>query len=253
MDLYCREEDVDEVERWQGLFQLRTVETEEELLNPHDADQDFHLRYHAGVLALEKGVDRGGVFIEDREVQRRLEGDFALGRACGIRRNVVLDILDATAGLGVDGLALALAGQRMVLMERNEALWAMLDNLIERLALDNARALLGDSAELILSEEDPHNGFFDVVYFDPMFPPRSKKALPGKRMQYLTALLEDAAPFDETLIDSAKSRARSRVVLKRRLKDPVVGRVDWQIRGRAVRYDVYRGLAPDRQPSRRTA
>ena len=253
MDLYCREEDVDEVDRWLGLFQLRVVETEEEVLNPVDADQGFRLRYHAGVLALERGGDRGGVFIEGREVQRRLKGDFALGRACGIQRNVVLEILDATGGLGVDGLALAVAGQRMVLMERNEALWAMLDNLIERLALDNARAVLGDSAELILNDEVPHNGLFDVVYFDPMFPPRNKTALPGKRMQYLEALLENTAPFDQKLIDVAKSRARSRVVLKRRLKDPVVGRVDWQIRGRAVRYDVYRGLAPDRQPSRRTA
>jgi hypothetical protein len=200
MDLYFREEDAAEVARWQDLVRLRSAGAEE-VQKQSDADQDFHLRYDAGVLRLERGLDRGGVFIEGREVQRRLKGDFALGRACGIKRNVVLEILDATAGLGVDGLALALAGQQMVLMERNEALWAMLDNLIERLALDNARAVLGDSAELFASGEGSVNGFFDVVYFDPMFPPRGKTALPGRRMQYLAALLENAAPFDQTLIE----------------------------------------------------
>ena len=84
---------------------------------------------------------------------------------------------------------------------------------------------------------------YDVIYFDPMFPPRRKSALPGKRMQYLGELLGEGEAFDTGLIPKALQRARSRVVLKRRLKDPVTLRPDWTLRGRSIRYDVYRGLA----------
>lgn len=187
--------------------------------------------------------DRKGIAVERQEIERRLQGQFLLGRACGIRRGHPLRVLDATAGLGVDGMALALSGQSVHLVEREPALWALLTNLLRRfgpvsgdvrLTLDDARALLARSDEV-----------YDVVYFDPMFPPRSKTALPGKRMQYLAALLGEASPIDTVTIELARSRARSRVVLKRRAKDPVLGRPDWTIRGRAVRYDVYRGTAAD--------
>ena len=37
------------------------------------------------------------------------------------------------------------------------------------------------------------------------------------------------------------SLVRQRIVLKRRLKDPVLDSPSWQIKGKIVRYDVYRG------------
>ena len=83
---------------------------------------------------------------------------------------------------------------------------------------------------------------FDVIYFDPMFPVRGKTALPGKRMQYLAGLLGDDPPFTGSLVELGRRQARSRVVVKRRSKDPVIARPDWQITGRTVRYDVYRAL-----------
>ena len=42
-------------------------------------------------------------------------------------------------------------------------------------------------------------------------------------------------------LQTALVSARDRVVIKRRVHDPVLGAADWQIIGRAVRYDVYRG------------
>ena len=79
----------------------------------------------------------------------------------------------------------------------------------------------------------------------PMFPAHGKTALPGKRMQVTRALpgAETDMSTDELLcwIEAGRTAARRRVVLKRRLKDPVVGSPDWQIKGRSVRFDVYRG------------
>lgn len=231
MDLYCGAADVDRVAAFGECFRLRPGERP-------DAGAAFHLRYRDGVLMLGRDDDPRGVFVSDRDVTRRLKGDFALGRACGIRRGWPLAILDATAGLGLDGMALAARGQHVVLVERVPALWAMLANLIERMRPIDARAWRAD-CRIVLDEGQ----VFDVIYFDPMFPARSKSALPAKRMQYVGALVDGEPGFDMSLVDRARSCARNRVVLKRRLKDPLSGSPDWQIRGRTVRYDVYAGKA----------
>ena len=62
-------------------------------------------------------------------------------------------------------------------------------------------------------------------------------------MQYLAELLGQDDEFEEDLLEVALAHATSRVVLKRRLKARLIGKPDWQIRGRSVRYDVYRGRA----------
>jgi 16S rRNA (guanine1516-N2)-methyltransferase len=107
---------------------------------------------------------------------------------------------------------------------------------VRRLALPNVASRCGDGFEALTDASG-----YDVVYLDPMFPGRSKRALPGKRLQVLAALaVADPRPLSLWL-EAAVAAARHRVVLKRRSKDPLVARPDWQIRGRTVRFDVYRG------------
>jgi 16S rRNA (guanine1516-N2)-methyltransferase len=202
------------------------------------SDSDFYLSFEAGVLRLCRHGDSRGIWVEEREIEQRLNGPFLLGRACGLERGSRLQILDATAGLGIDGLALSRRGAVVHLVERDPVLWALLKDLLRRLREPDVELTLNDSKRLLEEEGD-----YDVVYLDPMFPHRRKSALPGKRMQYLGALLDQSAPFDMDVLPLAQSRARSRVVLKRRLKDPVEMPPDWTLRGRTVRYDVYRGLA----------
>jgi 16S rRNA (guanine1516-N2)-methyltransferase len=202
------------------------------------SDSDFYLSFEAGVLKLCRHGDSRGIWVEEREIEQRLNGTFLLGRACGVDRGSRLQVLDATAGLGIDGLALSRRGAVVHLVEREPVLWALLKDFLRRLREPDVMLTLSDSKRLLEGE-----GEYDVVYFDPMFPHRRKSALPGKRMQYLGALLDNSTPFDMDVIPFAQSRARSRVVLKRRLKDPVVVPADWTVRGRTVRYDVYRGLA----------
>jgi 16S rRNA (guanine1516-N2)-methyltransferase len=215
-----------------------------EIPNVNDANSTaFYLKYADGCLYLHRTGDDRGVFVAAREITRRLQGDFLLGRACGIRqvgrlgRHIApTTILDATAGLGLDGLALARCGATVTLVEREPVLWALLQNLMLRIGADKITLMLDDCHRVLEAA-----GSFDVVYFDPMFGPRRKSALPGKRMQYLGELLKGSTLFDESLIELARNRARSRVVLKRRAKAPPVGSPDWAIKGRSVRYDVYQG------------
>ena len=227
MEVVCREEDRPIVS---SLF---------ECLSPVSSPSTtFYLAFDDGVLSLCRRGDGSGIWVEERDIKRRLSGPFLLGRACGLAPGSAPHVLDATAGLGIDGLALARRGARVELTEREPLLWALLRDLLRRLDEPEFSLTRGDSRR---SLEDPT--VYDVVYFDPMFPPRRKSALPGKRMQYLSSLLGDSEAFDMDLIQKAQLRARSRVVLKRRLKDPVEQQPDWTLRGRSIRYDVYRGLA----------
>lgn len=242
MRLVCPEADRDHLDEFEDLFD---VVGPGELTGGEGSAGEFFLSLEAGVLKLCRVGDRGGVFVEPAEIDKRARGDFLLGRACGVRRENGPRILDATAGLGVDALALAKRGAHVHMVERNPALWALLANLLVRSNISAAVLSLADSQE-ILDTEAP----YDVVYFDPMFGPRSKSALPGKRMQYVGALLQDehtsGGAMDVELIQQAQLCASSRVVLKRRAKDPLVGVPDWTIRGRSVRYDVYQGRADSR-------
>lgn len=181
------------------------------------------------------GGRRRGVWVELAELQRRARQGGGLLRACGVRGVAAPSVLDAMAGAGVDGLVLAARGCRVTLVERQPAVSAMQQDLVRRSGLDGVTCRLGDGFEA-LSALPTH----DVVYLDPMFPPRAKTALPDKRLQMLALLAEpDPRPLPEWL-EAAVVFAGDRVVLKRRSKDPVLLRPDWQIAGRTVRFDVYR-------------
>jgi 16S rRNA (guanine1516-N2)-methyltransferase len=184
-------------------------------------------------------------------------------------------VYDLTAGLAQDSLVLALNGASEVhMVERNPIVAALLQDAIRRLkvlsslqGLDNRaeRALevsrilnlhCGDSTEilkeLLISERHPHP---DVVYLDPMFPPRKKAAKVKKEMTILHSLLdtqsfstvaEERRLQDELLLleDSIKA-AKSKVVVKRPAKAAPLGgdlspfRVSYVIEGSVNRWDVY--------------
>ncbi len=196
----------------------------------------FYLTYQRDLLRLCHEGDAKGVSIAVAEIARRATYDLELAKACGITRNIPCAVLDAMAGWGIDGLTLRSLGCRVTCLERSAVAWALLHNLIERLGADDVN--LHHTDAWCWLEQNTDN--FDVVYLDPMFPERKKKALPGKRIQYLSQVVSGLDHDLPGWIARARSVASSRVVLKRRLHDSVIGNPDWHIKGRSVRYDVYR-------------
>jgi 16S rRNA (guanine1516-N2)-methyltransferase len=191
-------------------------------------------------------VDGQPLRVEHADVARRSAAS-DLARACGIRPGLprgAITVLDPMAGWGLDGLVLASLGARVLLVERSPVVALLLQDLVRRVDGLDAEARIGDGW-LQLQTPDVH----DIVYLDPMFPPRNKAALPKRPLQLLsTFAASDARPLGDWL-QAARSRARDRVVLKRRLRDPLVSPPDWQIRGRRVRFDVYRGASAARARS----
>ena len=228
--LYCLPAARGRVEALAGWFRIIVAEAP-----PRDAP-GFHLWADDEHLELRRAGDRRGAFVSVGELSRRAAQGGDLARACGVAAGKAPTVLDAMAGWGVDGLVLAGRGCPVTLVERLPALSALQADLARRCGLP-AELVCGDGFEVLRTAEP------DVVYLDPMFPERSKTSLPGKRMQWLAELAEcDPRPLEDWLA-LACSRARQRVVLKRRRRDPAVASPDWRIDGRTVRYDVYRGLA----------
>ena len=197
----------------------------------------WHLCLDAAGLALRKTGVRRPFRLTPTTLQRRgAATKLAIARACGARPG--LRLLDATAGWGTDGLTLASLGCDATLAERNPKAFALLEDLARNIG-NAARA------ELIDARARMPDGF-DVICLDPMFEPDGKGALPAKPLQILRDLTcEPGTPAElggAELLHLARRYASDRVVLKRRARAPALACPAWQIRGRTVRFDVYRPL-----------
>lgn len=191
-------------------------------------------------------------------VQHRLKHGLSknepLPRALGMKsRNpeTAPYVLDATAGLGTDALVLAALGCRVRSIERSPMTAALLLDGMKRLrvAAQEDEFLHAVAERLSFEEGDALKVLQglgeaerpDVVYLDPMYPEEthSKSALPKKTMQIFRRLL-DGDEDAEQLWQVAMTKARARVVVKRPVKAPPLGRAPThQFEGKTARFDMY--------------
>jgi len=202
---------------------------------------------------------------------RRVNPFGLLFKAVGFRGGR-LTLLDATAGLGRDAFRLAYHGCHVTAIERSPILFALLQDGLERAArVPDIRERLGDRLHLVhadardflqqkCSTAAPGCGVAqasslcgrptlgcipspedapDVVYLDPMFPPKKKSALVKVEMRILRRLIGDDPDAGE-LFALARAVARQRVVVKRhRLADPLAPNPSHSHSDKTTRYDVY--------------
>ncbi len=190
------------------------------------------------------GVDFGAAGMRHRRAAGHNE---MLGRAVGIGKKPQLRVLDATAGLGRDAFVLADLGAEVTLCERHRVVCELLRAGIAA-AGDSGDAWLrevagrmqlhcGDAAGL----PDGACDGIDVIYLDPMFPERQKRAAVKKEMALFQFLLGDTQDTGEQLLDWALRQPVARIVVKRPLKAALLGGVtpSHSLKGRAVRFDVH--------------
>ena len=217
----------------------------------HQADADLALHLTPGRLELrERAADAAGPVYADftagRAAHRRLHGGGRgqpLARAVGLKGNAPLAVTDATAGLGQDAFVLASLGAEVTLLERSPVVGALLADALRRARVDPdvadiaARMTLqvGEAAILLGSLPPP-----DAVYLDPMYPHRTKSALPKKEMRLFRLLV---GPDDDVagLLAAARAVARRRVVVKRPAGAPFLSdaKPDGRMESKNTRYDLY--------------
>jgi 16S rRNA (guanine1516-N2)-methyltransferase len=210
-------------------------------------DAELILVKHAERLELrEAGASqrRQGLFVAFAAPSRgSLSKHQPLAKAIGRKARTVLD---ATAGLGGDAFLLACMGYHVTAIERSPVIHALFEDGLRRARADPAicRAL-GD--RLILIHADAREslgtleGMPDVVYLDPMFPPKRKtSALAKKEIRMVRSVVGDDE--DATgLFAAAMKAAAQRVVVKRpHHAPPLSGKPTVIFAGKLVRYDVYR-------------
>jgi 16S rRNA (guanine1516-N2)-methyltransferase len=147
-----------------------------------------------------------------------------IGKAVGLdKAKDLVRVLDATAGLGRDALVLAHLGCEVELMERSPWVHALLEDGLRRAhdaeqdivreAASRMRLVHGDAKERLRALAGSA-GAPDVIYLDPMFPPRRKSAAVKKDIGTLQGLLGPDEDLEE-LLALALAVARKRVVVKR--------------------------------------
>jgi 16S rRNA (guanine1516-N2)-methyltransferase len=166
-----------------------------------------------------------------------------IAKAVGIKSKN-FNVFDATAGLGQDAFVLAYLGCNVTLCENNKTIWALLYDGLNRAKQHEAYSKITQRITLL----NPNNSIiylknctekYDVIYLDPMFPPKKKNALPSKAMQYLS---EIADYFDENeLFEISMKNATKRVVVKRQRHSPYISNIkpDISFKSAACRFDVY--------------
>lgn len=194
------------------------------------ADTDWHLCLADSALVLRSRLlpKQGDIQVDFASAAATHRRKFGGGKsedivkAVGLNKKPGLTVIDATAGLARDAFVLASQGARLILLERNPAVAALLTDglrraaqhpelagwLPERMQLRCLAAVTGMQQAIAARET------VDVVFLDPMYPAREKSALVKKEMR----AFHDVVGSDEdadALLAPALALARHRVVVKR--------------------------------------
>jgi 16S rRNA (guanine1516-N2)-methyltransferase len=184
-----------------------------------------------------------------RSAYRRTSGGGVrqtLARAIGIKGRARPRVVDATAGWGRDAFVLASLGCAMDLIERHPLIAELLADGLRRAAESADLAAIVQRMRLHRCDANDYlkaltgTAMPDVVYLDPMYPHTGKTAAVKKDLRLLRELLGDPAE-DSRLLDTARARARKRVVVKRpKSAAPLQGQApDAQVASTNTRYDIY--------------
>ena len=186
-------------------------------------------------------------FLKDKKhYQRPHRGKQELmAKAIGLGKGFS-EVWDVTAGLAEDAWFMLRLGARVTAFERNPLIAALVKDAWERArahpalsqVVDRFEVMNRDSIEM-LREMKAGSGP-EVIYMDPMFHFEKKKtALPRKEMQIFREIV-GADSDAENLLREALRVARSRVIVKRPLKEhPLLPGVQHRFEGSSIRYDLY--------------
>jgi len=204
-----------------------------------------YLRLDSGGLALVSGGQelRGDFAKLLSRVQNGAWQRELLARAAKLKNvDGPLTAVDATAGLGEDSLVLAAAGYSVRMYERNDVIYELLRDAVERAKqtpeLTEIAARMevfhGDSAAAMAAMTAPP----DIILLDPMFPARQKSALVKKKLQMIQKLEFPCVDEGEMFL-SAVGAGPKKLIIKRPPKGPYLAgiRPDHSIEGKAVRFD----------------
>lgn len=152
-----------------------------------------------------------------------------------------LNILDCTAGMLQDTLLFLSLGHQVTALEQSKILFHLLQDGISRSEDQNIFIKL-DLIHANACSYAAHAKSFDVIYFDPMYPPSKKNALSSGQLEYISKILEvesleNNATKDFEVLQLIPAR---KMVVKRPIKaEPFSLQTNYQVSGKTTRFDIY--------------
>ncbi|WP_154222739.1 class I SAM-dependent methyltransferase [Marinicella rhabdoformis] len=170
--------------------------------------------------------------------QQHINGE-NLVKACRIKGQNNVSVLDATCGFGKDAFLLSCAGFEVTATESNPVVCALLQDALHRYLQETG--LTPFKLHLNWAQKLTPVNWPQVIYLDPMFPEREKSAAVKKDMQLFHRLHGLAAQEVEQLLKWALDHAEQKVVIKRPVRSKIVNNLKptYQITGKSCRFDVY--------------
>lgn len=196
-------------------------------------------------LKLETGIDNYKPLFIDIEKELLYHHKFfqkhsiykeLFAKSLGIKKNELRPcVFDATGGMLGDTLLMVAMGCKVIVSERHPIISSLIINALEnQSSLDNDQIIFcfGDGIKTA-SKID-----CDVIFFDPMYAVKNKKASPKKSMQVFRELVGVDEDAHETAI---KLKAmEKRLVIKRSIKaPPLIENPSIIFNGKSTSYDVY--------------
>ena len=172
---------------------------------------------------------------------KRIEHESLIKKAIG-KNKAQLKIFDATAGSLIDTIIFLKLGHKVVACEQSKILYRLLDDAILRAKkeydfFDNLSFINSDSAVIIDSYLDS-----DIFYFDPMFEEVKQNTKRSGTLQKIGNVLsfEKLEDTSAQIFDHMLKKKYKKVIVKRPIKsNPLYEKINYQVKGKAIRYDVY--------------
>ena len=172
---------------------------------------------------------------------KRIEHESLIKKAIG-KNKAQLKIFDATAGSLIDTIIFLKLGHKVVACEQSKILYRLLNDAILRAKkeydfFDNLSFINSDSAVIIDSYLDS-----DIFYFDPMFEEAKQNTKRSGTLQKIGNVLnfEKLEDTSAQIFDHMLKKKYKKVIVKRPIKsNPLYEKINYQVKGKAIRYDVY--------------
>ena len=172
---------------------------------------------------------------------KRIEHESLIKKAIGKNKSQ-LKIFDATAGSLIDTIIFLKLGHKVVACEQSKILYRLLNDAILRAKkeydfFNNLSFINSDSAVIIDSYLDS-----DIFYFDPMFEEVKQNTKRSGTLQKIGNVLsfEKLEDTSAQIFDHMLKKKYKKVIVKRPIKsNPLYEKINYQVKGKAIRYDVY--------------
>ncbi len=161
-----------------------------------------------------------------------------IARSLGIKEDIK-NVVDLSAGLGIDAVLLAQIGFQVTSVERCPILIFLLHEAQKKTTRKEVKGInwiLSDSKKFLTDYklESPTS-----CYFDPMYPEKKKTALPRQEMVIFRELVGQDTDAESTL-KLALQKGFVRTSVKRPVKaEELIEKPDYHLASKLIRFDIY--------------